>query len=75
MTHGGPFRRWQVVAQELTTEANPERVLELSNELTRALDEQELGSRWRGHMADNHPYPDGNHQSSNYEKLLMMPWP
>lgn len=33
-------RPWQVIAEEIQNEANPERVLELSRELNRALEEQ-----------------------------------
>src|SRR5215831_6189694 len=65
-----PYRRWEVIAQELRTETNSERVLELSRELNRALDEQELNGRWRGHIADGNPNPKKNHQSSDYEKIV-----
>jgi len=61
-----PCRRWQVIAQELSTEINPERVLELSFELNRALEEQGIGGGQRG-IAENEP---NNHQSSDYEKIV-----
>ena len=51
-------------------EINPERVLELSTELNRALDEQELGGRWRGQIADNDRDPGKTHPSSDYEKIV-----
>jgi hypothetical protein len=35
-----PSRPWRVIAEELSRETNPKRVLELSQELTRAIDEQ-----------------------------------
>ena len=36
-----PSRPWLVVAEELSRELNPKRVTELTDELLRALDEQE----------------------------------
>jgi hypothetical protein len=36
-------RPWSDIARELTHESNPQRVIELSDELTRALDEQGIG--------------------------------
>ena len=70
MVQSGRCRRWQTIAQELSVETNPERVLELSNELNLALDEQELGGRWRAQTADNDSYPGKNGQSSEYEKIV-----
>jgi predicted P-loop ATPase/GTPase len=35
-----PARPWRVIAQELARETNPRRVIELSEELNRALAEQ-----------------------------------
>jgi len=64
-----PCRPWEVIAQELSIEMNSERVLELSEELNRALDEQGLDGGSRGHIADNKPLPK-NHQSSDYEKIV-----
>jgi hypothetical protein len=37
-------RPWEEIANELTHETNPQRVVELSEELTRALDERGLDS-------------------------------
>ena len=70
MPQGGSCRRWQVIAQELSAETNPERVLELSKELNRALDEQELGARWRAYIADNNPHPPQNQRPSDYENIV-----
>jgi hypothetical protein len=45
--HEKPARSWREIAQEASHELDPERLMELANELTRALDEQ-IGSarRW-----------------------------
>lgn len=45
--HEKPARSWREIAQEASNEIDPERLTELANELTRALDEQ-IGStrRW-----------------------------
>lgn len=45
--HEKPDRNWRDIAQEASNEIDPERLTELANELTRALDEQ-IGStrRW-----------------------------
>jgi hypothetical protein len=70
MPQGGPCRRWQVIEQELSGETNSERILELSRELNRALDEQESGGRSRGHIAGNNPCPNKNQPSSDYERIV-----
>lgn len=46
-THEKPVRSWREIAQEASNELDPERLMELANELTRALDEQ-IGAtrRW-----------------------------
>lgn|SRR5215469_12613237 len=38
--HEKPARNWREIAQEASTELDPERLMELASELTRALDEQ-----------------------------------
>lgn len=38
--HEKPTRNWREIAQEASTELDPERLMELASELTRALDEQ-----------------------------------
>jgi len=64
-----PCRPWEAIAQELSIEMNSERLVELSLELNRALEEQGLDGGSRGHIADNKPRPR-NHQSGDYEKIL-----
>ena len=39
------LRKWETIAQELCQETNPKRILELSHELTDAIDEQALPVR------------------------------
>lgn len=39
-------RPWRVIAEELTAETNPVKIIALSKQLSRALDEQELGSKY-----------------------------
>jgi hypothetical protein len=66
----GPSRQWQVIEQELSAEANSARVVALSRELSRALDEQESGGRWQGHHVENNPCPNKNQQAGDYEKIV-----
>ena len=47
--HEKPARNWREIAQEASTELDPERLMELASELTRALDEQISSTRrWPG---------------------------
>ena len=70
MPEGSPCRPWQVIAQELSTEMNAQRLLELSDELNRALDEQGLDGGSRRYRVGNHPAPKKNQRSSHYEKIV-----
>jgi GAF domain-containing protein len=63
-----PCRSWRVIAQELSSEADPERLTELSVELTRALDKQEL--RRDGHIGDFDPHPVRRFRCGEYEKIV-----
>ncbi len=63
-------RPWRIVAEELGAEANPERLTELSIELTRALDEQELRAKSKPHIREQDPYPATASQRSDYEKIV-----
>jgi hypothetical protein len=52
-------RTWQVIAKELVEETNPERVLELSLELDRALDDaSEPEAVQDGHAPDGKRRPE-----------------
>ncbi len=56
-----PSRPWRVIAQELSQETDPKRVLELSQELNRAL-EQQNGKAHSPHTdcdSRHPPKPDG----------------
>ena len=66
----GSCRQWEVIARELSVEMNSERVLELSLELNRALEEQGIGGGRRGHIAENNPNSKKNKQSGDYETIL-----
>ena len=63
-------RRWRSIAEELSTERNSERVLELSRELSRALDEQELGRNRPAYIAANDPPPKKKQNSNDYEQIV-----
>jgi GAF domain-containing protein len=71
LSQGSSWRSWQVIAQELVAETNAKRVLELSQELSRALEKRELAKRWEGHPADTKPQPNGQtnpYQTNQYQK-------
>jgi len=63
-------RSWRVIAQELSSEADSERLTELSLELTRALDKQELRERWEGHIAPPEPITAKSFRCGEYEEIV-----
>lgn len=66
----GACRPWRIVAQELSTELNPERLTELSMELTRALDTQEVKKKRQGHLGEPDPYPITATLRTDYENIV-----
>jgi GAF domain-containing protein len=70
MPESGPFRPWRVIAQELSAETSPNRIIELSIELNSALEEQELANKCQGHVAGTNLYPISTSQRSHYEKIV-----
>jgi GAF domain-containing protein len=69
LPQGPPYRKWQVIAQELSTEKNPERVVELSKELNHALDEQEL-RKWQRRSLVAEPEPAKPELRHDYERIV-----
>jgi GAF domain-containing protein len=61
-------RSWRVIAQELSSEVDSERLTELSAELTRALDKQELTERLNGHS--DHPFAAKSFRCGEYEEIV-----
>lgn len=70
LAHDSLRRPWQVVAQELTAETNPERVVELSKELSQALGQGRIVGKWQGHDGDSNLELTTTNQWSNYEKIV-----
>jgi len=58
-----------VIAQELSSEADPERLTQLSVELTRALDKQELREEWDGHIGVREPDPARSLRCGEFERI------
>jgi hypothetical protein len=65
-----PSRPWRVIAEELTTETDPAKIIELSEELRRALDKQELGNKWQGDVVNANGYVTITSDGSDYEKIV-----
>jgi len=59
-----------VIAQELSSEADPERLTQLSVELTRALDKQELREEWDGHIGVRDPDPARSLRCGEFERIV-----
>ena len=53
-------RTWRTIAQEITTERDPKRFAELTQELLRAMDEQEPSLREKKHVSTRCPLCDQN---------------
>ena len=70
MAQDGRCRRWQVIAQELSAETNPVRLLELSKELNRALNEQELAKKRQAHLGDTSHNPSRIIPATEYERIV-----
>ena len=70
MAHDTPWRRWQVVAQELAAETNPERITELSKELIHALDQKKVVGKFQDHDGHSDAQPTTTNQRSDYEKII-----
>jgi GAF domain-containing protein len=61
-------RSWQIIAQELSAETNSERVIELAQELDRALENKSSGRNGKAHLANANLNPSG--QSNGYQKIV-----
>jgi hypothetical protein len=70
LSEHSPSRSWRAIAQELSSEADPERLTELSVELTRALDEQELREKCDDHIGDPDPHPARSLRRGEYERIV-----
>ena len=70
MSEHSPSRSWRVIAQELSSEADPERLTQLSVELTRALDKQELREEWDGHIGVRDPDPARSLRCGEFERIV-----
>ena len=70
MSEHSPSRSWRVIAQELSSEADPERLTQLSVELTRALDKQELREEWDGHIGVREPDPARSLRCGEFERIV-----
>lgn len=66
MPQDSPCRPWQVIARELSTEPNSRRVLELSEELNRALESRNSVRNGKSDLADTNSYPTN--------ELSIMQW-
>jgi GAF domain-containing protein len=64
------LRSWRVIARELTAETNPAKIVELLEELDRALDKQELGKKCRGGVVATNGHVTNTSGWSNYEKIV-----
>jgi GAF domain-containing protein len=70
LSEHSPSRSWRVIAQELSSEADPERLTQLSVELTRALDKQELREEWDGHLGIREPDPARSLRCGEFERIV-----
>lgn len=61
-------RPWRVIAQELSAETNPGKVLNLSEELIRAVEKRELREKGQDHVNESDPAVRNQH--SDYEKIV-----
>ena len=70
MPQDGHCRKWQVGARELSAETNPAKLLELSKELNRALNAQELARKRPGRSGDSDLGPPKIIQANEYERIV-----
>lgn len=70
MSEHSPSRSWRVIAQELSSEADPDRLTQLSVELTLALDKQELREEWDGHIGVRDPDPARSLRCGEFERIV-----
>jgi GAF domain-containing protein len=64
------LRSWREIARELTAETNPAKIVELLEELDRALDKQELGEKGRGGVVETNGHATKTSDWSDYEKIV-----